>query len=124
MIAASLTEIFNSLFKSLETGASAWNPLYWILAAVIVLILVVILRGFGKRDYKSKTDQTAAFLSGNPEYDQEQMHVKGSNVYWGFTETLKGFYKFLMKTHTGVTSDYILLFVIVLAVLFLIIGVI
>ena len=52
------------------------------------------------------------------------MHVGGSNVYWGFTESLKWLYGSLEKMHTGNASDYILWFVIILGVMFLIIGVI
>jgi len=52
------------------------------------------------------------------------MHIKASNLYWGFTTAMKSLYAGLRKMHTGNTSDYLLWFVIVLAVLFLIIGVI
>jgi hypothetical protein len=64
------------------------------------------------------------FLSGNPEPSQEDMHVKANNLYWGFTTTLKSLYTALRKLHTGNVSDYVLWFIVILAVFFLIIGVI
>jgi hypothetical protein len=76
----------------------------------------------GKKDYKEKTEQTKVFLSGNPELEKEKMHVKASNVYWGFLETLKWLYKGLDKMHNGNVSDYVLWFVIILGIALLFIG--
>ena len=52
------------------------------------------------------------------------MHVKGSNLYWGFNQALKSVYNVLEKMHTGNTSDYVLWFVIIIGILFIVIGVI
>jgi len=113
-----------TLFETLKTGSGFWSPIIWTAAIVIAFLIIYILRGFGKKDYKEKTGQTQSFLSGNPEYEKEQMHIKGSNMYWGFTEALKGVYQILRKMHTGNVSDYVLWFVAVMAVLFIIVGVI
>ena len=113
-----------TLFETLKTGSGFWSPIIWVAAIIIAFLIIYILRGFGKKDYKEKTAQTQSFLSGNPEYDKEQMHIKGSNIYWGFTETLKEVYQILRKMHNGNTSDYVLWFVIVMAALFIIVGVI
>jgi hypothetical protein len=110
---------FESLLKTLETGSGFWNPLIWVVAAIVALLVVLIIRGFGKREYKKGTGQTQAFLSGNPEYEKESMHIKGSNVYWGFSEILRWIIKLLKKMHTGNVSDYVLWFVIIIAILFL-----
>ena len=67
--------------------------------------------------------KTKVFLSGNPEYEKELMHIKGSNVYWGFLESLKWVYKIFDKMHTGNVSDYILWFVIIMGVFFILLGV-
>ena len=107
----------------IETGSGFWIPLLWIAALVIAFLLIYILRGFGKKEYKKDTEQAKAFLSGNPEYEKEQMHVKASNLYWGFIISLKGFYTLLKRMHTGNISDYVLWFIIILAI-FLIIEVI
>lgn len=108
----------------IETGSGFWDPLMWVSAAVIIFLIIYLLRTFGRKSYKKKTGQTKAFLSGNPELSEEQMHIGGTNLYWGFRETLKGYYHYLFKMHTGNISDYVLWFVVTLAVLFIIIGVI
>jgi hypothetical protein len=108
---------------TLESGSGFWNPLLWILVVLVTFLLFYGIRGFGKSTYKKGTEQTKAFLSGNQESSPEDMHVKASNLYWGFTSSMKTLYIGLQKMHTGNTSDYILWFIIVLAVLFLIVGV-
>lgn len=110
--------------KTLETGSGFWNPLVWGVVIVIAFLIVYIIRGKGKKEYKEKTEQTKAFLSGNPEYEKEKMHVPGGNVYWGFIESLKWIYSAFDKMHTGSASDYILWFVIILGIFFLVVGVI
>ena len=115
---------FYSFYKSLDTGSGLWNPLVWGVAIIIIFLIVYIIRGFGKTGYKKDTEQSKVFLSGNPELEKEQMHIKASNVYWGFFESLNWVYKFLDKMHTGNVSDYVLWFVIILGILFIIVGVI
>ena len=116
--------MLDQIISTFETGNGFWNPLIWITAVIIAFLIVYILRGFGKRDYKKGTDQTQVFLSGNPEYEKEKMHVKADNVYWGFTESLKWIYNLFKKIHTGNISDYVLWFVVIMAALFLLLGVI
>ena len=116
--------MIDTFLKNLETGSGFWNPLVWGLTIIIAILLIYILRGFGKKDYKTGTEQTKAFLSGNPEFSKDEMHVKGKNLYWGFTQALRSVYNVLEKMHTGNVSDYILWFVIILGALFIIIGVI
>jgi uncharacterized membrane protein len=108
---------------TLESGSGFWNPILWILVLLITFLLFYGIRGFGKSTYKKGTEQTKAFLSGNKEPSPEEMHIKASNLYWGFTTSMKSLYSVLRKMHTGNTSDYILWFVLVLAVLLLILGV-
>ncbi len=115
---------WESFLETFETGSGFWNPLIWITAIIVAFLIIYILRGYGKKEYKENTEQTKVFLSGNPEYEKEQMHIKGSNVYWGFTESLKWVYKTLDKMHTGNVSDYILWFVIIMGILFILVGVI
>jgi len=120
---------FHSFIKTLETSLSnteyygLWNPLVWGVALVIAFLIVYIIRGFGKTGYKKDTEQTKVFLSGNPESEKELMHIKASNVYWGFLEALKWIYSALDKMHTGNVSDYVLWFVIILGALFILVGV-
>jgi hypothetical protein len=109
---------------TLESGSGFWNPLIWLLILAIAFLLVYGIRGFGRSHYKKGTEQTKSFLSGNKEAPPEDIHVKASNLYWGFTTSIKTLYYGLRKMHTGNTSDYLLWFIIILAIFFLIIGVI
>ncbi len=111
------------LLQSLDTGAGFWNPIVWVVAAVVIFLIVYLIRSSGNQAYKKQTEQTKAFLSGNKEYSSEKMHVKASNLYWGFTKSMEGLYTLLKRMHNGNVSDYVLWFVIVL-VIFLVIEVI
>lgn len=115
---------FESFIETLSSSSGLWNPLVWITAVVIAFLVAYIIRGKGRTDYKKGTEQTKPFLSGNPEGDKEKMHIKGSNMYWGFTESMKWIYNILEKMHNGNISDYVLWFVIILGIFFIIIGVI
>jgi len=119
-----LLETFIKTLTAINDDIRIWNPLIWVLAIIIALLVVYIIRGFGRRDYKEGTGQTQAFLSGNPEYEKEKMHVPGENVYWGFTHALKWVYDIFNKMHTGNVSDYVLWFVVIMGIFFLILGVI
>jgi len=110
--------------KTLGTDSGYWNPLVWGIIMVIALLIAYIIRGRGKKEYKKETEQTKVFLSGNPELEKEAMHVKASNVYWGFMESFKWLYKGLDKMHTGNVSDYILWYIIIMGIFFIILGVI
>jgi len=116
-------ELWETFLETLQTEFGYWNPLIWGLAIVICFLLIYIIRGFGKSDFKPTGEKGKVFLSGNPEGEKEALHIKGSNIYWGFTESLKWVYKLLDKMHTGNVSDYVLWFVIILGILFVIIGV-
>lgn len=116
--------IIESLLNTFETGSGFWNPIVWLVVFLVIFLIVLILRGFGNKSYKKDTEQTKPFLSGNPEYEKEKMHIKGSNVYWGFTESLKWIFNILDKMHTGNVSDYVLWFIIIISILFLAVGLI
>ena len=105
---------------SIETGNGFWTPLIWVIAIIVAFLVMYIVRMMGNKSYKKNTEQVKAFLSGNPEYEKEQMQVKASNLYWGFTKSMDGLYKILRKMHSGNASDYVLWFVIVLAIFLLV----
>jgi Na+/H+ antiporter NhaC len=114
----------DQLLNSFDTGNGFWNPILWLIAFIIIFLLVYIIRGFGNKQYKKGTAQTQAFLSGNPESKKESMHVKSSNLYWGWIESMKSIINALRSMHTGNASDYILWFIIVIGILFLFVGLI
>ena len=114
--------MIDQLLNTFDTQTGYWNPLVWGLAFLVIFLIIYIVRGFGNKSYKEKTGQTQAFLSGNQEYEKEAMHVKGSNLYWGWTEAMNWVITSLKNMHTGNVSDYVLWFVIVLAVLFIFVG--
>ncbi|MFZ2331369.1 MAG: hydrogenase [Atribacterota bacterium] len=107
----------------LETGSGHWNAIIWVIIAVIIGIGVLWLRNKGQENYKKNTDQTKPFLSGNPEGSKEDSHVGASHIYWGFTEALKKYYEPLVKLHTGNVNDYSGWIVLMMAIIFIIVGV-
>jgi len=104
---------------TIVTGSGFWNPLVWVAAFIIAFLIIYIIRSFGKTTFKKETEQTKVFLSGNPEYKSDAMHVKSSNLYWGFTTTLAWLYNVFKRMHNGNVSDYILWFIIILGVFFI-----
>jgi hypothetical protein len=116
--------MIEQLYSTFDTGNGFWNPLVFLVAFFVIFLIIYILRGLGNESYKKHSSQTQSFLSGNEEYDKQQMHVKSSNLYWGWTEAMQWFIQALKKIHTGNISDYVLWFVIVIGILFITQGVI
>jgi len=112
------------MFGTLETTSGYWNAIIFVIVFVVIALIVYIIKSTGEKAYKKNTEQTKPFLSGNPEPEKEKVHVRADNLFWGFTEALKEYYKPAVKEHTGIVNDYVHWFVIVLAVLFIIIGVV
>lgn len=108
------------MLESLFTGSGFWNPLAWIAALVVSILLIIFLRSFGKREFKKETEQTTPFLSGMPAAGEE-IRVRSGNLYWGFVEALKGYYESMKKLHSGDLRDYILWFVIIIVITFVIV---
>ena len=107
----------------LETGSGHWNAILWVIFTVIIGLGVLWIRNKGEDRYKKDTDQTKPFLSGNPEVSKEDSHVGASHIYWGFTEALKKYYEPLVKLHTGNINDYSGWIVLMMAIIFIIVGV-
>ncbi|NLL62177.1 MAG: hydrogenase [Candidatus Atribacteria bacterium] len=107
----------------LETGSGHWNALIWFIAVLIIGAGVIYLRNEGEEKYKKGTNQTKPFLSGNPEISKEDSHVGASHIYWGFTEALKNYYEPLVKMHTGSINDYSGWIILIMAIIFIIVGV-
>lgn len=92
----------------LESGFGFWHPIVWLVSLLVILVFAYILRSFGRGDCKKGTEQTQPFLSGNDEPDTNILHVRASNLYWGYLESLKAYYAPLKKIHTGNIIDYLL----------------
>ncbi|MBN1595184.1 hydrogenase [candidate division FCPU426 bacterium] len=96
--------------SALSSGFGWWHPLVWLGAFFLALLLGFLIRALGNKQYKKGTEQTKPFLSGNEESDPNVLHVRASNLYWGYLETLKGYYDKLTALHTGNPVDYLLWF--------------
>jgi hypothetical protein len=107
----------------LSTGVGFWSPIVWIVAFVAALVVAAIIRSLGSKRYKPGTGQTAPYLSGNAAPDPGAVHLRGSNLYWGFTEAMSGYYRRLAPLHTGHLQDYLIWFVAVAAVVLVVLGV-
>ena len=90
---------------------------------LIIGFAVVWIRNKGEANYKKDTDQTKPFISGNREISKEDSHVSASHIYWGFTEAMKQYYKPLIQLHNGNINDYSGWIVLVMAIIFIIVGV-
>lgn len=110
-------------FALLETGSGYWNAMIWVIVAIVVGIAVIWVRNHGVEKYKKDTDQTKPFLSGNPEFSKEDSHVGANHIFWGFTEALKKYYQPLISLHTGSINDYSGWIIVVMAIIFIIVGV-
>ncbi|MBC7128559.1 MAG: hydrogenase [Thermoplasmatales archaeon] len=95
----------------------AWQPIIWIISFVVIAIVAYIIRASGKADYKGG-EQEKPFLSGN-EAPKEEMHIGGSNIYWGFLHSLEGYYNSMKKMHSGIINDYVSWFVLITAIIFI-----
>lgn len=107
----------------LETGSGYWNAVIWLVMVIFIGAIVLWVRNRGEEKYKKDTNQTKPFISGNPEVSKEDSHVSASHIYWGFTEALKNYYKPLVRLHTGNVNDYSGWIILVIAIIFIIVGV-
>jgi hypothetical protein len=112
-----------ALVTPLLTGYGVWNPVVWLVAFAAAFIIVYLLWKRGESSYKKGTEQERPYLSGNAEPEKGAVHIRASNLYWGYLQALKGYYDVLVPLHTGVLTDYMIWFVAVTALLLVIVGV-
>ena len=112
-----------SLITPLLTGYGVWNPVAWLAAFLGAAIIVYLIWRAGESSYKKGTEQGRPYLSGNVEPEKGAVHIRASNLYWGFLQAMKGYYDAIVPIHTGVLTDYMIWFVAVTAVLLVIVGV-
>jgi hypothetical protein len=106
---------------TLHTGHGSWNAVFYVIALVITLIIGWIIWSWGRSDYNTSTQATAPFLSGNEEPAKEAVHIRASNLYWGYTDALSGYYNLIKPLHTGNTADYLLAYLAVTALLLIVV---
>lgn len=106
---------------TLNTGYGSYNPVYYLIALIITLIIGWIIWSLGRSDYNTSASSTAPFLSGNEEPQKEAVHIRASNLYWGYTDALSGYYNIIKPLHTGNTQDYLLAYLAVTALLIIVV---
>ena len=111
------------MFGLLETGSGSWSAIIWVITVLVIGVIVIYIRNKGEDSYKKNTEQDKPFISGNPEASKESSHLSASHIYWGFTEALKYYYQPLIKLHTGNINDYSGWIVLVMAIIFIVVGV-
>ena len=108
--------------KTLITGFGFWNPLIWLIALIIIYLIVDFFIKHGRGDTEKQGDILLPFTSGNY-VSEDAMHIRASNVYWGFVEAMKGYYDTMSKMHTGIMSDYVYWYISILVIIIVLIGV-
>jgi len=106
---------------TLHTGHGAWNPVFYVLAFAVTLIIGWLIWSRGRSDYNTGKESTAPFLSGNEEPGKEAVHIRASNLYWGYTDALSGYYNLVRPLHTGNAADYLLAYLAVTALLIIVV---
>ncbi len=91
----------------LNTGYGFWTPLVLLASGVIACLVVLIIRSFGEKRYKPKTEQTLPFLSGAGVTDPSALKVSSKNLYWGFTQGLSSVFNGLKGFHSGDVNDFV-----------------
>ena len=106
----------------LETGSGLWAPIAWTIAFAVAMIIGWLIRNIGKSGCQKDSDQTQVFISGEDEkiFAEQDVHIVGGNLYWGYFEVLKKYYEKLTALHTGVVTDYMLWMVSTLVIVILI----
>ena len=106
---------------TLTTGSGGWNAISWLVGLTVAFLVAWFLRSFGRSGFQPSGDKAKPFISGNEEPEKEAVHIRASNLYWGFTEALEGYYRRLVPLHTGSVVDYVLWLLGVTALLILLV---
>ncbi len=104
----------------LITGVGFWDPLAFLAGFLILLLISYIIRSMGEESY-GKGIQLEAFFSGDIP-PGKGIHV--GNLYWGFSDALRGYYKKVVALHTGIVNDYVAWFVALMAIILILITLI
>ncbi len=105
-----LTGVAGDTSKSLTlfTGQGSWNAVIFLGAVLITVLIAVGLYSRGQKGTVPKGEGRKPYLWGNPtEIDGRPLVIPGSNVYWGFIEALKSYYKPMERIHSGLINEYV-----------------
>lgn len=106
------------MWSKVYTGFGFWDVLSWIAFFLIGAFFTLWIRSMGRSDYKKGTDQDEIYWSGNPvPEDGAEITVPADSAYWGFRKALEPFYKGLVGMHTGLPSDVVGYYVLVVALM-------
>jgi len=106
---------------TLSTGFGAWNAVFWLISFAIALIIGWLIWSRGEKTYNTEAGATAPFLSGNAEPEKSAVHIRAGNLYWGYTDALSGYYKYIKPLHTGNLADYLLAYMFVTALVLIVV---
>jgi hypothetical protein len=95
------------------TESGVWSPIALLAAAVVTVIIAWIIRSTGTDKYKHGTEQTVPFFSGGR---APEKNIASENLYWGFFEAMKRYYKWVTRFHTGMVNDYVYTFVLLVVI--------
>lgn len=96
-----------------------WNPIYFLVLLVVMTAAVTIFsvsaRVLNPQPLADGDVEDELVLPENAKYEPffsgEESHysqVGGSDLFWGFKEKLKGYFKFWGAWHSGIVNDYAL----------------
>ena len=96
-----------------------WDPIVWIIAFALILVIVYLIRAVGNKRYAKGTAQAKPFWSGN--VHEPEGTAGSTDIYWGFMDSFGAIWKPLCRLHTGVANDYIGAFVVMLALILVVV---
>jgi hypothetical protein len=97
---------------TLFSGQGAWNAVVLLSAFAVFLVIGFLIRMWGQKGTTPSNEGGKPYLFGNPtEINGRPLVVSGSNVYWGFVNALKRYYKPMEKLHSGLINEYVFWFV-------------
>lgn len=112
-----------TFIETLDTGFGYWGPVIWLIAFAVAIILVYAIWSRGEAGRNEGTEQGTPYLSGNAPPSDADLHIRAGNLYWGFTEAMKGYYSRVVPLHTGILNDYVLWFLATMALVLVIVVV-
>lgn len=112
-----------AISTTLLTGQGSWNAVVFLAAFTISAVIAIVLYKLGQRGTVPKGEGKKPYLWGNPtEVNGKPLHIPGSNVYWGFIEALKPYYKPMEKIHSGLINEYVFWMVATLGIVIAVIS--